>query len=163
MAVTLNERGIEELFRDPEGPVGDIMERAALAVETTAKRSLMHMGDYHEYLPGHYLLHKAGRWYAWDRDAPPHASSRPLSPPSSDTGVLAASIGHQVFVGDEYVEASVGSPLDYAFYVELGTRLMDARPFLRPALDVLGHITFVMPDAETEPPGRLFFTPIEER
>ena len=33
------------------------------------------------------------------------------------------------------VQARVGSPLEYALYLEWGTRYMDPRPSLRPALD----------------------------
>lgn len=52
-----------------------------------------------------------------------------------DTGNLRNSITHQQF--DERTEV-VGSNVEYAPYVELGTVKMGARPFLRPAAE--GHV-----------------------
>jgi len=48
-----------------------------------------------------------------------------------DTGTLRRSINRQV----EEDRALVGSNIVYAPYVELGTRKMAARPYLRPALE----------------------------
>ena len=49
------------------------------------------------------------------------------------TGALKRSITHQPEVPKR--EVKVGSNLDYAKYVELGTSKMSARPYLRPALE----------------------------
>lgn len=49
-----------------------------------------------------------------------------------DTGRLRNSITHQQF--DEDTEV-VGTNVEYAPYVELGTHKMGARPFLRPAAE----------------------------
>ena len=46
-----------------------------------------------------------------------------------DTGNLRNSITHFQQGNDEYI----GTPVEYAPYVELGTRKMKARPYLRPA------------------------------
>lgn len=51
-----------------------------------------------------------------------------------DTGRLRNSITHQQY--DDHTEV-VGTNVDYAPYVELGTHKMGARPFLRPAAE--GH------------------------
>lgn len=51
-----------------------------------------------------------------------------------DTGNLRNSIAHEQ--RDENTEA-VGTNVQYAPYVELGTRKMTARPYLRPAVE--GH------------------------
>lgn len=48
-----------------------------------------------------------------------------------DTGNLRNSITHAVDAGEKAVY--VGTNVEYAPYVELGTSKMDARPFLRPA------------------------------
>ncbi|KKN20888.1 hypothetical protein LCGC14_0930920 [marine sediment metagenome] len=48
-----------------------------------------------------------------------------------DTGTLKRSITHE-FISD--TEAQVGTNVEYAPFVELGTSKMSARPFLRPAL-----------------------------
>ncbi len=47
-----------------------------------------------------------------------------------DTGRLRASIGHST--GDR--EAVVGTNVEYAEFVELGTRYQHAQPYLKPAL-----------------------------
>ena len=49
------------------------------------------------------------------------------------TGNLRASIGSRV--ENLRQEAFVGSPVEYAPYVEYGTRYMQAKPYLRPALE----------------------------
>ena len=51
-----------------------------------------------------------------------------------DTGRLRASITHQQY--DDHTEV-VGTNVEYAPFVELGTHRMAARPFLRPAAE--GH------------------------
>lgn len=48
-----------------------------------------------------------------------------------DTGRLRNSITHTV--DGTMLEAYIGTNVEYAPHVELGTRHMDARPFLRPA------------------------------
>lgn len=48
-----------------------------------------------------------------------------------DTGNLRGSITHKV----EGAEAKVGTNVDYAPHVEYGTHKMDAKPYLRPAID----------------------------
>lgn len=78
-----------------------------------------------------------------------HRPSAPGFPPAVDTGVLRASISHKVNVKGLNVNAFVGSDTDkirsnpkteagtdveYGFYLEIGTRHMEARPWLRPTL-----------------------------
>ena len=48
-----------------------------------------------------------------------------------DTGTLKRSIGLEIT--DSGITAEVGPTADYAPYVELGTRFMDAQPYLGPA------------------------------
>lgn len=48
-----------------------------------------------------------------------------------DTGNLRASITHEVDTGDN--AAYIGTNVEYAPYVELGTSRQKAQPFLRPA------------------------------
>lgn len=50
-----------------------------------------------------------------------------------DTGRLRSSISHQL-ASDGGLVARIGTDVEYAPYVELGTRFMSAQPFLRPAL-----------------------------
>ena len=48
-----------------------------------------------------------------------------------DTGNLRGSITHEVDIGEKAVY--IGTNVEYAPYVELGTSKMDAQPFLKPA------------------------------
>jgi HK97 gp10 family phage protein len=59
-----------------------------------------------------------------------HTVSKPGDAPNTDTGRLVQSV--QVEVKDDSVY--VGSQLEYAKHLELGTSNMDARPWLYPAL-----------------------------
>lgn len=51
-----------------------------------------------------------------------------------DTGRLRSSISHGIRRDPGGLLAVVGTNVDYAPYVEFGTRYMAAQPFLRPAL-----------------------------
>ena len=65
-----------------------------------------------------------------------HASApkgKDIIRPNVDTGVLVNSITHQVSPQEQAVY--VGTNVEYAPYVELGTVRMKARPFLRPAAE----------------------------
>lgn len=54
-----------------------------------------------------------------------------------DTGNLRGSIAHEVDAGDDAVY--IGTNVDYAPYVELGTSRQRAQPFLRPAASEHGE------------------------
>lgn len=60
-----------------------------------------------------------------------HQASAPGQAPATDTGRLASSIK----VEQKDIAGTVGSQLSYSFWLEFGTLNMQARPFLRPALD----------------------------
>lgn len=117
---SFDEAGLTELLDDPAGAVGQEMERVAVEVETAAKRLLS--------LPG------SGRVYR--RHGIAHQASAPGEPPAVDTGLLRASIRHEV-VDEDGPVAYVGSDVKYAIYQELGTRYIVPRPYLRPALDAV--------------------------
>ena len=51
-----------------------------------------------------------------------------------DTGRLRSSITHEIELVPGKVRGRVGSNVEYAAYVELGTRRTRAQPYLRPAL-----------------------------
>lgn len=136
MSVQLNDEAIEKLFRDKEGPIGKIMERAGYAVESAAKSLLLIPGSGGMY--GGVLTFRRGDKifsnYSTGGSAP-HRASAPGEPPSSDTGALLNSISHKVDV-EQTVFVRIGSDKKYAIWLELGTRYMAPRPFLRPALDI---------------------------
>lgn len=60
-----------------------------------------------------------------------HMASAPNSPPNTDTGALVRSVVVEVQREDVYV----GSGLEYAPYLEFGTKRMTQRPWLNPALE----------------------------
>lgn len=60
-----------------------------------------------------------------------HQASAPGQAPATDTGTLASSVKAQ----SNSKGGTVGSSLNYAFFLEYGTMKMDARPWLRPALE----------------------------
>jgi HK97 gp10 family phage protein len=61
-----------------------------------------------------------------------HRRAKQLAP--VDTGRLRASVTYEVGRDSQGLVALVGTDVSYGPYVELGTRRMSARPFLRPAL-----------------------------
>lgn len=61
-----------------------------------------------------------------------HQASAPGESPASDTGTLVRSITHDV--SEQEFEVALHASADYAGHLELGTRNMEERPFLRPAL-----------------------------
>lgn len=138
MGVQINDAAIEAMFADPDGPVAKIIEQKAYNVENAAKALLLIPGSGRMYQPGVLTFRRGGKIYSnysTGGRTTPHKASAPGDPPASDTGSLLGSISHKMEVGDT-VYATVGSPLKYAIWLELGTRYMAPRPFLRPALDI---------------------------
>lgn len=74
---------------------------------------------------------KSGRTYRKYEPNREHQASAPGEAPSTDTGNLVNSI--QVI--DRIDVAYVGSDEDYAEFLEFGTRDMQERPWLRPAVE----------------------------
>jgi len=60
-----------------------------------------------------------------------HLTSAPNSAPNTDTGRLVSSVVVEIQKEDVYV----GSGLEYAPYLEFGTKNMTQRPWLNPALE----------------------------
>ncbi len=79
---------------------------------------------------------KSGRRYG------KHQASAPGEAPATNTGRLIQSIAWQALNPGLVVE--VGSPLDYAAYLEDGTQNMDPRPWLKPAHDQ--HVDDIVSD-----------------
>lgn len=61
-----------------------------------------------------------------------HIASKPGDAPNTDTGQLVRSIRMEV---DSDLRVFVGTSLEYGKHLEFGTKRMDARPWLNPALD----------------------------
>ena len=73
--------------------------------------------------------HQATQEALYSASAVVHGQAVNLCP--VDTGNLRISLNFEVH--DDYAE--VGTPVEYAPFVELGTARMSAQPYLRPALD----------------------------
>jgi phage gpG-like protein len=69
-----------------------------------------------------------------------HQASAPGNPPAVDTGRLRASLTHEVETSGTRVTLRFGTNVKYGLYLELGTRKMAARPFIRPTLDAVNVI-----------------------
>lgn len=102
-----------------ERSVRAVVRATALRVEGSAKDSIQR-GP------------KSGRVYRTHNKRRPHQASAPGQAPATDTGTLVSRIFHEVEAGG--MQASVASDVDYAAYLELGTRHMAPRPYLAPAL-----------------------------
>jgi phage gpG-like protein len=63
-----------------------------------------------------------------------HIASAPGEAPAVDTGTL---IGSIQMAQDSTLTAKVGTAVEYALYLELGTRKMQPRPVWREAVDDL--------------------------
>ena len=98
--------------------LSQVVGKAAADVEGTAKDSIRKgSGKYKQYGD--------------------HYSSPPGSPPNSDTGNLANSIGHRMTgktSAEVFVSAKYGVPLELGWMSKSGNHV-PARPFLRPAVE----------------------------
>lgn len=137
MSFTLAWHG-REFFVEATREVKKAMTVAALVVESAAKKSMGKGAS--KFNTGGDTKSKRGKKSF-------HRPSAPGFPPAVDTGILRASISHKVtekggnvqgFVGSDTAKikakAEAGTDVEYGFYLEVGTRNMEARPWLRPAL-----------------------------
>jgi len=122
--VRFDEAAIKQLLESPEGPTGRYLHACGLAVQTEAKR----------------LASTPGRGRTYTRGGVTHVASAPGDPPAVDTGRLRASIGSELARDAQGLHARIGSTYDVALFLELGTRKMAARPFLRPALPAARNV-----------------------
>lgn len=75
---------------------------------------------------------KSGRIYRKYNPRRLHQASAPGQPPANDTGTLVRSI--VMDVDETELEVTISAGTFYAKMLEYGTRLMAARPFMRPAI-----------------------------
>lgn len=78
---------------------------------------------------------KTGTTYQKYNPRRTHRASSAGQPPATDTGRLVSSITQE---RTGKAEAEVGSTVKYSKFLEFGTRDMDERPWLRPALKKAG-------------------------
>lgn len=104
-AVIWNRAALASVLAGPQGPIARDLSRRAIRVETQAKINASHPRP-----------------------------SVPGSGPAVRTGRLRGSITWQLGRDAAGLYAVIGSNVEYAGYVEIGTERMAARPYLRPAL-----------------------------
>ena len=97
-----------------------LLNRGALLVEGTAKESIQRGA-------------KTGRTYR--RGGITHQASAAGEAPASDTGFLVSNITHNLATKGQTMTAKVLSNAKYSKFLEYGTRKMEERPFLQPALE----------------------------
>lgn len=132
MSVQINSDAIKAMALDPNGPIAKAVEHKAIQTVAIAQALLKIPGSGRFYPAGEYFLRRGSKLYHWTRKTD-HQASAAGEPPAGDTGYLAASVGHRLEF-HETVVAVVEAKANYGIYLELGTRYMLPRPFLRPAL-----------------------------
>jgi len=98
--------------------LSQVVGKAAAGIEGEAKSS---------------ILKSSGKYKQYGD----HWSSPPGSPPNSDTGFLANSIGHRMTgatSAEVFISAKYGVPLELGWIAKSGNHV-PARPFLRPAVE----------------------------
>lgn len=115
--VVFDQQQLAQLLTDE--PIAADLKRRGLQVQRVVKRSLK----------------QAGTGRAYKRGSVIHIASAPGQPPATDTGRLAASITEQLSRDDYGLVERIGSNVEYALPLEIGTRFMEARPYLRRGLE----------------------------
>lgn len=105
---------------------GDMLEAAGFILVADIKNSFSGGG-------GEYSEPASGEtYYRGVNNDIEHVASAPGQPPAVDTGRLRASIDSVRPSGEPRV--LIGTPFDYAAYMEFGTKRIKPRPFFRPAV-----------------------------
>ncbi len=87
------------------------------------------------------ILSQPGSGRVFVRRGIRHQASAPGEPPAADTGNLRSKIGFQIKApGRIGIGVAAGAP--YWKFLEFGTRFIDPRPFLRPAI-ALGNAAMI--------------------
>lgn len=117
-------KGLKEVQDAIRSFDGDISRQLNLIVNAAALESV---NDIKKAIQG---PPKTGRKY--QRGTVVHQASAPGQAPATDTGFLVSSIYNE---DRGYLTKAIGSRLDYAFYLEFGTRKIAARPSWVPAVE----------------------------
>lgn len=108
----------DDYVRNLEKQIGDNLEKAAIFLKGKIKEVLNVTGN-----PYRAAMGEKGPWY---KNADP---SQPGEPPHKMLGDLMRSIAYEM--SPDRQAAFVGTNLDYGFFLEIGTKTMAARPYLR--------------------------------
>jgi hypothetical protein len=125
--VRIEIKGLKEVQDAIRSFDGDISRQLNLIVNAAALESV---NDIKKAIQG---PPKTGRKYKRNRlSSVVHQASRAGEAPATDTGFLVSSIYNE---DRGYLSKAIGSRLDYAFYLEFGTRNIAARPSWVPAVE----------------------------
>lgn len=117
------------------GGGGDVHFQITAALESFAINS----HEYRALLNGPVVRDLIRRAIRVEAQAKDNASQSPPSQPGHGpavrTGLLRGSITWRPGIDAKSPYVDVGTAVEYAPYVEMGTSRMEARPFLRPALE----------------------------
>lgn len=125
---------IRAMFSQIGGPIDQIMERKAIAVESAAKTLVLTSGGGRVYTTRFFTDH-LGRVHPYGH-RPPHEASAPGMPPHSDTGNWIAQLHHSTYISTSGVSKRVTAGANYSRYLEHGTSKMAPRPVMRRALAI---------------------------
>lgn len=139
LRLNVDVRGVDEFRRTVDQisnraveRVREALDESAHAIRNNAVTDILH-GSKTGRVYTHYMATVDGRVVPVEERSVPHQSSGPGEAPASDTGFLVNNITvDQSMVGD--FNLGIASLAPYSVYLEYGTKDMEARPFMRPAL-----------------------------
>lgn len=123
---------VEAMVREVEDQVANAIAGGVKLIEADAKRRVARGPKTGRIYETWFRTNTAtGRIFPFGKRSAPHQASAPGEAPATDTGLLIQNIvsGARGLIGG--VEARV----EYAAWLEFGTRRMAARPFLIPAAE----------------------------
>lgn len=114
VVVTVTSNRFPEIARKLPVEAGKIVQKTLFAGQTWVRISMAEQ--------------KSGRAYG------AHTASAPGETPAMDTGALANSIQTEM---DSQTSGTIFTNMEYAAYLEFGTRKMAARPFMAPMAEAI--------------------------
>lgn len=90
---------------------------------------------HNEIINGQLTGQRSGRVYRIPGTRRTYRASSPGEPPASRTGILRTGYRFRVITLNDQLTGEVGSPEDYAVWLEKGTRNMAKRPHMVPAFE----------------------------
>jgi phage gpG-like protein len=117
------QRWFKDFSADVQKAIGDAVNATALEVITDVKKRIQRGPK-----TGRTYIRASGKNLSRE-----HTASAPGEAPATDSGDLASSI---YFENSGKTDATIGSRLAYAAYLEFGTQRIDPRPSWTPAVEL---------------------------